>query len=242
MSVAVPTVWNLGSFAVTASLVMEIAAGLVVLLFYPSFAKRVGVPPEPVGSGLFGLAAAYLVMGKLGSSLQGGGNLVEGFLRLPPDPLWGGVAALIWGSWFVRRKGLPLVPLAASLLPLLLLGAGLAAFGRDRFGPPTSLPWAAVIYGRHRQPLPLYAGLGLWAIGLWLEVLWRRGVDGRAILWSGLQWGTLLFLALSLGLPANPVAGRLSGSEWLLSGLAAYSSWRLARGQVRERTHERPQS
>jgi prolipoprotein diacylglyceryl transferase len=71
--------------------------------------------------------------------------------------IWGGIAAgAVAGVWRIRRRGLPVAPIADAIAPALLVAQAVGRIGnyfnQELFGGPTTLPWGLVIGVHHRPP------------------------------------------------------------------------------------------
>jgi len=71
--------------------------------------------------------------------------------------IWGGIAAgALAGVWRVKRRGLPVAPIADAIAPALLVAQAVGRIGnyfnQELFGKPTTLPWALFI-DQHYRPL-----------------------------------------------------------------------------------------
>jgi prolipoprotein diacylglyceryl transferase len=71
--------------------------------------------------------------------------------------IWGGIAAgALAGVWRIRRRGLPVAPIADAIAPALLVAQAVGRIGnyfnQELFGGPTTLPWGLVIGVHHRPP------------------------------------------------------------------------------------------
>ncbi|HEX7994502.1 MAG TPA: prolipoprotein diacylglyceryl transferase [Streptosporangiaceae bacterium] len=71
--------------------------------------------------------------------------------------IWGGIAAgALAGVWRIRRRGLPVAPIADAIAPALLVAQAVGRvgnyFNQELFGGPTTLPWGLVIGVHHRPP------------------------------------------------------------------------------------------
>ncbi|HEX2322228.1 MAG TPA: prolipoprotein diacylglyceryl transferase [Streptosporangiaceae bacterium] len=71
--------------------------------------------------------------------------------------IWGGIAAgALAGVWRVKRRGLPVAPIADAIAPALLVAQAIGRIGnyfnQELFGKPTTLPWALFI-DQHYRPL-----------------------------------------------------------------------------------------
>ena len=99
--------------------------------------------------------------------------------------IWGGVAGGMLGAWiYCRRHHIPVLPLADTLAPALLLAQAIGRFGnyfnQELFGRPTTLPWALQIDAAHRpdgyeqyatfHPTFLYEAL--WNVAAIAAILW----------------------------------------------------------------------
>jgi prolipoprotein diacylglyceryl transferase len=100
--------------------------------------------------------------------------------------IWGGIAAgALAGVWRIRRRGLPVAPIADAIAPALLVAQAVGRIGnyfnQELFGKPTTLPWALFIDPNYRplgyksfhtfQPTFLYElifDLALAALLVWL--------------------------------------------------------------------------
>jgi prolipoprotein diacylglyceryl transferase len=154
--------------------------------------------------------------------------------------VWGAIAFGVLGGWIaVRRRGIPLPPVADALAPGIVIAQGIGRWGnwfnQELFGRPTDVPWALEIDSARRpsgyenfetfHPTFLYESL--WCIGVALVLLWAdrrfRMGHGRvfalyvALYTAGRAWIESLRID-----PANEVFGlRLNVWTSILLGVAA---------------------
>ena len=137
-----------------------VLAVTVLLLVSQAEARRKGLDPGLVMSGLIVVAIFALV----GARLY---HVIDDIERYAADPLaavlppysglglYGGIFGATLGIWvFVRGKGIPLGRALDVVVPGTLLAQGIARWGnffnQELYGPPTELPWAIAIDCAHR--------------------------------------------------------------------------------------------
>ena len=100
-------------------------------------------------------ARLYYILFNLDYYLAAPGKMVavwEGGLAIHGGII-GGVGI---GTWYLRRKGLPVLTFLDIVAPSLVLGQAIGRWGnffnQEAFGTPTSLPWKLYIDPPHRPP------------------------------------------------------------------------------------------
>lgn len=253
-----PEILRIGNFFVPTYGLLVAAAFVSALAITARLARRSGLDSEAVLNlgiycALAGIVGAKLLMFLLDipyyvsnpgqifslSTLQAGGIFYGGL-----------IGALVVAVWYMRRKGLPLLPTADAFAPGLAFGHAVGRLGCFSagccWGQESHLPWAVtftnpraselvgVPLGVPLHPTQLYESLAEAAI---FFVLYRRfnrpHRAGAVIGLYLLLYSTVRFLVEFLRAhdQPNPWGGPLSMSQWIALGLIALVLvwWRLAR-------------
>ena len=186
-------VWHLGPFPIRAY-ALAIILGVVAAVWFGNkrWTARGGAPGQIADIALWavpaGIVGARLWHVASDSNLYFGSGrdwwrafeIWNGGLGI-----WGGVAGGMLGAWiYCRRQHIPVLPLADTLAPALLLAQAIGRFGnyfnQELFGRPTNLPWALQIDAAHRpdgyeqyatfHPTFLYEAL--WNVAAIAAILW----------------------------------------------------------------------
>jgi prolipoprotein diacylglyceryltransferase len=186
---------QLGSLTLAPDVLGLILAVVAAMLWLKRDVQRFGVDGERV-SGLF---SGMLLVGMIASRLSAFVLEPEGAFRQPlftllnagvPDTEWiGGLAALSYGAYMIKRNGLPGLRVLDAFARAGVLMFAVHALFDPRPGLPTKGPWAVTVGEHTYHPVNLYqAGIAL----LVLSLLWRLAKaetagqgTRRALFWFG---------------------------------------------------------
>ncbi len=165
-------------------------------------------------------------------------------LELPAVSAGGLLLTALVVLWYVRRRGLPLLPVLDAAAPCAAVVHCFVTLGEfaggTREGMPAGVPWAVGSSFGRVHPVELYAAAGWVAVfALLLALLRRRPVPGLVFAGLLVLWGILDVVTDFFHLPGSLYANdALDGIEWrgleliVLGGLLL--AWRVAQ-------RERPQ-
>ncbi len=134
-------------------------------------------------AGLIAARAGYVVVHWPAYAAEPLSALMPGLTALLPWTGWPvGLAVAGWIAW---RKGLLRADLLDVLAPgIALMGMGLAGaalLNGESLGQPTTLPWAVMIWGENRHPVPVYELAALAVIALGCVRLLGWGLPAGAV-------------------------------------------------------------
>lgn len=138
--------------------------------------RRKGLGGHRMFDFALGASASFLVGARVFSGLQhyGLGMLARPWLvlthQLGLHQTAGIACAIFFGFLFAYYHNLLLSVFLDAVAPSVALLAAFAALGSNVFGAETDLPWAVVFGNLELHPLPLYTGLGYYAV---FSLLWR---------------------------------------------------------------------
>ena len=100
--------------------------------------------------------------------------------------IWGAIGGGVLGAWFaLRRRGIPLLPMADALAPGLAVAQAVGRWGnyfnQELYGRVTHLPWALQIDPSHRPAAT--ANIGLYHPTFLYESIWDLGV-AALVIWA----------------------------------------------------------
>jgi prolipoprotein diacylglyceryl transferase len=168
--------------------------------------------------------------------------------------IWGAVVFGGLGAWIgVRRRGIPLPPLADAIAPGIAVAQAVGRWGnwfnQELYGSPTTLPWGLEIDLRHRpsqyldvetfHPTFLYESIWMLAVAgivVWADRRWRLGHGQAFALYVALYCAGRLPIELVRVDPANDILG-LRVNVWvaLIAGVGAVVYLIMSRRRFPER-------
>ena len=137
------------------------------------------VPAGLIGARIYHVATdPELYFGK-GKDWVGAFEIWNGGLAI-----WGAIGGGVIGAWIVlRRRGIPLAPMADAVAPALAVAQAIGRWGnyfnQELYGRVTHLPWALEIDASHRPANTV--GVGLYHPTFLYESFWCLGVAGLVI-------------------------------------------------------------
>jgi len=250
-----PVLLQIGLLSIKSYGTMLVLGFLLALYLAVRRARKEGIKPDIIINLSFillitGLAGARVLEIMVNFSYYL--NNPREILFLPRGGLvfYGGfIVAILFGVWYLKRKGLPVWKIADIIAPSIILGKAVGRLGCFLagccYGKPTTLPWGVTfenpqslvppeLRGIPLHPTQIYHSMGDFLIFVILIIVYpRRRFDGEVFwLLAIIYAGTRFFLEFFRGDIARGFILTLSTSQFislLLIPFSAFMLWWLHR-------------